>query len=238
MPTAVLPPAVTLRAECRESPRAAPSMHGHLAAQTLAGGRGLEPVGSPAHSGPAIPSPGTAAVQFLHLRAAGKGREGLCACTDWQSRSGAGAGRLSHPRRDAQVGHAWCWRLHFEEHFQLLCLRIRKRQCCTNGLCGVRLGCSLGSAQLGRVCATARGHTATAACPLPLLTSSRAASPGARTTGKVETQAGKEQIHGQHHRAERRLPSWSTQRQSDSPPWSGTSPRTHDSPSCPSFFLC
>lgn len=124
---------------------AAPSMHGHPAAQTLAGGRGWSPwsLQPPA----ALPSP---LLAFLHMAGAGKGREicpgdSLLAQTD--RGAGAAAGRLSHPQQAAvgtaevpppPMSPAWCWRLHFQEHFELLSLRITKCQSCTNGLCGAR----------------------------------------------------------------------------------------------------
>lgn len=99
----------------------------------------------------ALPSPLLASQWCNSCIWQGLGRAGRCARGDaplaQANRGGAGAaaGRLSHPQRAAEcraevpppVSPAWCWRLRFQEHFQLLS-QITKCQCCTNRLCGGR----------------------------------------------------------------------------------------------------
>lgn len=114
-----------------------------------------------------------------HMQSAGRAPGHRCDCffhARTPSSPNPGAGGVSSPQRPCHplsshgsgavpasgrgwadvpppVSPAWRWRLHFQEHFQLLSLGIRKCQCCTNGLCGsgpAVAPLSLGSAQLER----------------------------------------------------------------------------------------
>lgn len=116
----------------------------------------------------ALPAPLLARVPFLDMAGTQERQrhlpgEMLCSHPDWVRTRQCCCRGLSSPGRDGggsrapisrdcagwqpgmrrveappPLSPAWCWRLHFQEHFQLLSLRITKCHRCTNQFYGVK----------------------------------------------------------------------------------------------------